>query len=45
MNNGKKIGLIGDQYVKYAAVVSGGEPITMMVRLSGGVQATIHPPF
>lgn len=45
MDNGKTLGMIGDNDVKYADVVSGGEPITMMVRLSGGRHAAIHPPM
>lgn len=44
-DNGKTLGFIGDNHVKYADVVSGGEPMTMMVRISGGVHATIHPPM
>lgn len=45
MDNGKTLGFVGDKHVKYADVVSGGEPITLMVRLSGGRDATIHPPM
>lgn len=36
---------IGDKNIKYTDVLSGGEPITMMVRISGGHRATIHPPM
>lgn len=45
MDTGKTLGFIGDNHVKYADVVSGGEPITMMVRISGGPVAMIHPPM
>lgn len=45
MDNGKTLGLRGDAHVKYADVVSGGEPMTMMVRISGGANAFIHPPM
>lgn len=43
MDNGRTLGFIGDNDVKYADVVSGGEPITMVVRLTGGVNASIQP--
>lgn len=45
MDNGRTLGFIGDNDIKYADVVSGGEPITMMVRISGGRRAAIHPPM
>lgn len=45
MDNGKTLGFIGDNDVKYLDVVSGGEAITMMVRISGGPNATILPPM
>lgn len=45
MDNGKTLGLKGDRHVKYADVVSGGDPITMMVRLTGGPNARIDPPI
>ena len=45
MDNGKTLGFVGDKHVKYADVVSGGDPITMMVRLSGGRYAQIYPPM
>lgn len=45
MDNGKTLAFIGDKEVKYADVVSGGEPITMMVRLTGGKNASIQPPM
>lgn len=45
MDSGKTLGFIGDNHVKYADVVSGGDPMTMMVRISGGVNAMIHPPM
>jgi len=45
MDNGKTLGFKGDRHVKYADVVSGGDPITMMVRISGGVNARIEAPM
>ncbi|MEM7298840.1 MAG: hypothetical protein AAF391_11305, partial [Bacteroidota bacterium] len=45
MDNGKTLGFIGDRHVKYADVVSGGDSMTMMVRLTGGVSAMICPPM
>lgn len=44
VNNGNTLGFIEDNDVKYGYVVSDGEPITMMVCLTGGFNATImHP--
>lgn len=45
MDNGKTLGFKGDDHVKYADVVSGGDPITMMVRLTGGPDARIEAPM
>ena len=45
MDNGRTLGFRGDQAVKYADVVSGGEAMTMVVRITGGRQATIKPPM
>lgn len=45
LDNGKTLAFIGDREVRYADVVSGGQPITMMVRLTGGKNATICPPM
>ncbi len=36
MDNGRALGFAGDDNVKYADVVSGGEGITMILRLTGG---------
>lgn len=36
---------IGDNHVKYSDVFSGGEPMTMMVRILVDVHVTIHPPI
>ena len=33
MDNRKTLGFVGDKHIKYADVVSGGDPITLMVRL------------
>lgn len=43
MDNRKTIGIIGDNDVKHAYVVSGGVPVKMIVRLTRGVQAMIQP--
>lgn len=45
LDNGKTLAFIGDREVRYADVVSGGQPITMMVRITGGKHATICPPM
>lgn len=45
MENGKTFGFKGDPYVKYADVASGGDPITLMVRFSGGANARIKAPM
>lgn len=45
MDNGKTLGFIGNNQVKYADVVSGGESITMVVRITGGQRAAIQPPM
>ena len=45
MDNGKTLGLSGDDQVKYADVTSGGEAITMLLSLSGGPYARIEVPF
>lgn len=45
MDNGLTLGLKGNENVKYADFVSGGDPINMVVRLTGGKHATIQPPI
>ena len=45
MDNGRTLGFCGDQAVKYANVVFGGEAMTMVVRVTRGRQATIKPPM
>lgn len=45
LESGKTLSFVGDQQVKYLYVVSGGESMTMMVEISGGPNATIHPPM
>ncbi|KAK1948488.1 hypothetical protein P3T76_000777 [Phytophthora citrophthora] len=44
-DNGKTLGFCGDDTVKNADAVSGGEGMTMVVRISGGASAHIHPPM
>ena len=45
MDNGKTLGLLGDKTVKYADVVSGGEGMTMVVKIAGGVNAQLELPM
>lgn len=42
MDNGKTLGFKTDKDIKYAGVVSGREPITMIVRVTGGVNARVE---
>ena len=44
-NNGRTLGLRGDDNVKYADVVSGGEGMTMMVHITGGASSRIRTPM
>ena len=45
LDNGRTLGFRGDTTVKYAEVVSGGESMTMVVRISGGRRTTIEAPM
>lgn len=45
MDNGKTLGLGGCSDFEYADVASGGESLTMMVRISGGPAAIVEVPF
>jgi hypothetical protein len=45
MDDGKTLGFVEDDQIKYADVVSGGEGMTMIVRLTGGQCAFIQPPM
>lgn len=45
LDNGHTLGFSGEKEVKYADVVSGGEGFTMVVRLTGGRDARVAPPF
>jgi hypothetical protein len=45
VDNGKTLGFRGDQAVKYSDVVSGGEAMTMVVRVTGGVRGKIMAPM
>ena len=45
MDNGRTLGFHGDQAVKYADVASGGEEMTLVVRITRGRRATIKPPI
>ncbi|EGZ12176.1 hypothetical protein PHYSODRAFT_515343 [Phytophthora sojae] len=44
-DNGITLGFSGEKQIKYADVVSGGEGMIMVVRLSGGASARIPPPL
>lgn len=44
-DNGKTLGFIEDNHFRYADVDSGGVPMTMTVRISGGIHSEIHPPM
>lgn len=43
MDNGRTLGLKEEESVKYSDFVSDGDPITMMVRFTGGKNASIQP--
>ena len=45
VGNGRTLGFTVEDEISYADVVSGGEIITMVVRVSGGVNALIEIPF
>jgi hypothetical protein len=41
-DTGKTLGFVGETSIKYADVVSGGEGMTMVVRLTGGKERKGH---
>jgi hypothetical protein len=45
MDNGHTLGFRGDTTMKYADVVSGGDSVTMVVRISKGHQSLIQAPM
>lgn len=45
VDNGRTLGFSGEEDVKYADVVSGGEGMTMLVRLTGGRNGCVAAPF
>lgn len=45
MDNGWTLGIRGDETIKYADVTSGGEGMTMMVRISGRKEYLVENPF
>ena len=45
MNNGRTLGFRGDTSSSYAEVVSGGESMTMVIRISGGRRSMIEAPM
>lgn len=44
-DNGRTLGFAGEDDIKYAEAVSGGDRFTMIVRISGGKYANIEAPF
>ena len=45
MDNGRTLGFCGDTTVKYAEVVSGGDSMTMVIRILGGRRSMIKAPM
>jgi hypothetical protein len=45
IDNGKTLGFRGDQAMKYSDVVSSGEAMTMVMRVTGGVRGKIIAPM
>ena len=45
MDDGKTLGFRGDEECKYMDTVSGGEGMTMVLRVTGGPSAAIQPPM
>lgn len=45
MDNGKILGYIGDDKVKFSGVGFSNDRIKVMVRIFGGLRAVIEPPF
>lgn len=45
MDNGKSLGFKTEEHIKYEDVVSGGYPITMIVRITEGPSAIIETPM
>ena len=45
MDNGRTLGFRGDTTIKYVDVVSGGDSMTMVVRISGGCRSLIESPM
>ena len=45
MKKPRVLGFKGEGSLKYADVVSGGESMTLALRISGGVDSRLHPPF
>ena len=45
MDNGRTLGICGEQVIKYVDVVSRGEAMTLVVRVTRGVRAEIKAPM
>ena len=45
MDDKKSLGFVGDEEVRYAKIVSGGEGMTMVVHISGGPEGKVETPM
>ena len=45
MDNGRTLGFQSDMSTKYAELISGGDSITLVVRISGGRRSMIKAPM
>lgn len=45
MNNGKTLRFIGDEHLKHMDVISGGDAMTIVIKVGGGRRASIQPPM
>ncbi len=45
MDNGKTLCFRGEEMAKYSEVVSGGQGMTLVVRITGGPDGRIEVPF
>lgn len=45
MDNGRTLGFLGDETIKYADVTSGGDGMTIIARISGGKGSLVESPF
>lgn len=45
MANGRTLGFIVDSDIKYSDVITGGENMAMMIRITGGIDVYLKPTF